>query len=335
LSNKVSPLGAIADRAQVAVFELGEATGGTIYYQVVDELTRIASSVRSFTANNAYKNYNTTAETYTLNVLVQLDSPDAETLAAEQGQAGLVEAGTASNLDLAAIADGINVFAERLYDALDGYARIGKVLVTDASLSSPVSFPFIRPACVSTGDRVLGGTPADFLIETTVPFDSHTWNGWMIDDLCTGFYIGRLGQLVTPWEDDLHLGYTMTHEFMHYAFDAPDLYKPLTDANCVNSSWDGSLMHNTGGWNGSRWALTELDRSASLTPCDHGTDIPWTWSHLREHGRYDKIPVATAPKDVINTRARGNPDGGALEIYILQQRPNGESSLRRYTPSDT
>ena len=228
------------------------------------------------------------------------------------------------------IAAGINVFAERLYDALDGYARLGRVLITDTNLDYPVNPPFLAPACDPQTTSL-----ADVLIQTTLPFDSHTWGGWSIDDACISFYVGRIGQLVVPWEDDLHFGYVSTHEMMHYAFNAPDLYgvggAAGTDGDCRNLDWDGSLMHNTGGFNG-RWELTELDRNPVLTPCDHGTP-PWTWDVLRE--RYTEVPAnPEGPIDhMFDDLARGNPDGGALEIWILNREP-GSSSLTRYTPDD-
>lgn len=336
------PLGNLIDQAQVALIEFEEVpliefeesnVEKTIYYQVVDNLSGAASPIRSFASRNAYTNYSSTEETYTLNVLVQLDSPDLETF---------VSGYLPSNLGLEDIARGINVFAERLYDALDGYARIGKVLITDTLLNNPVNLPVrgSSPVCASNSGTSISGTAADFLIQTTVPFDSHTWGGWMIDDPCTGFYIGRLGQLVKRWENDLHLGYIMTHEFMHYAFNAPDLYKEVAlDADCNNPAWDGSLMHNLGGWKDGRWNLTELDRSPFLTPCEHG-DEPWSWTVLRE--RYNKVPAATAPKGINNFNPRGNPDGGALDIYILRQGTSGldqgtseYSTLTHYTPDDT
>lgn len=323
LDKVAAPLGNLVDRAQVALIELEDTdVEKTIYYRVVDRESGGASSVRPLAARNAYTNYSSTVEKYTLNALVHLDSPDPEAAANTEAD---------WNLGLKDIADGINVFAERLYDALDGHARVGKVLITDAPLDYPPSLPTTGTACATVAGHPFGGTPADFLIQTTVPFDSHTWSDWMIEDRCTGFYIGRLGQLVRPWEDDLHLGYIMTHEFMHYAFNAPDLYPQLSEADCKNVQWDGSLMHNEGGWENDRWNLTELDRSATLTPCDHG-DEPWTWTVLRE--KYTRVPEATSPPDRGGSLARGNPDGGALEIYILQHGAQGDSTLRRYTPDD-
>jgi hypothetical protein len=89
-------------------------------------------------------------------------------------------------------------------------------------------------------------------------------------------------------------------------------------------------MHNTGGWVGDRWEMTELDRNQALTPCTHG-DAPWTWDELRT--RYTQVPPATAPEHVFDLLPRGNADGGALDIRILDREP-GASTFTRFTPDD-
>jgi hypothetical protein len=315
LGQAALPVANLVDRAQMAVLDDLEP-GSTVHYRILDRLSNTQSSVRTLSAANAYNSWN--GATYTINALVQLDAaalPDA--IPWDQGVRDL--------------AKGIDILAERTYDALDGYARIGTVLVTDTNLDYPANLPFLPGVvCASVaGVGAVGPTVADFLVQTSVPFDSHTWGGWAISDPCTALYIGRIGQLAVPWQDDLHLGYTMAHELMHYAFDAPDLYPLNSTADCRNLAWDGSLMHNEGGWNAEdgRWELTELDRSAQLTPCDHG-DEPWSWSVARS--RYKNVPAnANGPiLDVVNRQARGNPDGGALEVWVLDHQP-GTSTLAR------
>ena len=313
------PLLNAVDRAQMAVVD-DLQPGQTVTFHVRDQLSGDTSAQHSFTAGNAYESWN--GSNYRLNALVQLDSP-------------ALPDGIPFDLGVGDLADGMQIVAERLYDAMDGYAQMGTVLVTDTMLNYPVNIPFGlqsvfgSSACANgnfDGVGAVGHTLADFIVETSIPFDSHTFGGWMIDNPCVGFYIGRVGQLVVPWEDDLHLGYTMTHELMHYAFNAPDLYSLNSDADCRNLDWDGSLMHNTGGWNGQRWELTELDRDAVATPCDHGSQ-PYTWQVLRE--RYDQIPQNANPQNVVDTQARGNPTGGSLEIWVLDHEP-GNSRLCRY-----
>jgi CshA-type fibril repeat protein len=302
------------DTAGLAVAPL--LAGETYYFQVEDQLTGVRSAVGSFEAKNAYNDWN--GSVYTLDLLVALDTQSLpEDIPSDQA--------------LADIAAGINVFAERLYDALDGYARLGTVLITDTNLDWAGNIPFFAPACV---EEV--GSVADVLIQTTIPFDSHTWGGWSIDHPCIAFYVGRIGQLVVPWENDLHFGYVSTHEMMHYAFNAPDLYGEATveepnPADCRNLAWDGSLMHNTGGWAG-KWELTELDRNPTLTPCQHGS-LPWTWDALRE--RYTEVPLnPDGPIDhMFDDLARGNADGDALQILILDREP-AASTLTPYTPDD-
>jgi hypothetical protein len=137
------------------------------------------------------------------------------------------------------LADGIQVMAERIWDATDGYVRLGRVIVTDTVLNQPVNVPTGHPITCHPGPGEPAATQhtlADFLVQTSVPFDSHTYIGQtpMINNPCTAFYVGRLGQLVIPWEDDLHLGYVFAHEFGHYAFALDDLYPiaGLSTANC-------------------------------------------------------------------------------------------------------
>lgn len=313
------PLLNAVDRAQMVIVD-GLEPGQTVTYRIRDQLSGTTSTQHSFTAGNAYESWN--GSNYRLNALVQLDSqalPD----------------GIPFDLGVGDLADGMKIVAERLYDAMDGYAQMGTVIVTDTVLNYPLNLPFgVQSVFGDTGcgdanvDGIgaVGHTLADFIVETSIPFDSHTFSGWMVDNPCVGFYIGRVGQLVVPWEDDLHLGYTMTHELMHYAFNAPDLYLLNSDADCRNLDWDGSLMHNTGGWTGERWELTELDRDPVATPCQHGT-APYTWQVLRE--RYDQIPQNSNPQNVVDSQARGNPTGGSLEIWVLDHEP-GNSRLCRY-----
>jgi len=306
----------VADTAGIAITD-ALTRGATYYFQVEDKLTGAKSPIRSFAATNSYTDWN--GSTYTLDLLVQLD---LNSLPPE----------IPHDLAMADIAAGINIFAERVYDALDGYARIGRVIVTDTNLQYAANVPFQPAPCQNLTN--LG----DVLIQTTVPFDSHTFTPWRIDDPCTQFYVGRIGQLVIPWQDDLHFGYVMTHEMMHYAFSAPDLYAEGSAdsgviADCRNTTWDGSVMHNTGGYKG-QWELTELDRNPKLTPCNMGNN-PYSWDALRQ--RYTNVPLnPDGPIDhIIDEKARGNPDGGALDIWILNRQPDGTSTLTPYTPNDT
>lgn len=120
---------------------------------------------------------------------------------------------------------------------------------------------------------------------------------------------------------------------MHYAFNSPDLY-PLANSttDCRNLDWDGSLMHNTGGYAG-KWELTELDRNPTLTPCIHG-NAPWSWDVLRT--RYTNVPLAPEGPiaDMYNPNAKGDPDGSAFEVWLINREP-GSSTMTRYFPDDT
>ena len=311
LTNTVEPAPNVADTAGLAIVD-GLTKGATYYFQVEDKVSGAKSDIKSFVASNAYTDWN--GSTYTLDLLVQLD---LQSLPSE----------IPHDLAMADIAAGINVFAERVYDALDGYARLGKVIITDTNSAYAANVPFQPVPCQNRTNL------ADVLIQTTVPFDSHTFTPWRIDDPCTQFYVGRIGQLVVPWEDDLHFGYVATHEMMHYAFSAPDLYPEAPNGNggnCRNLDWDGSVMHNTGGFNNGKWELTELDGNPTPTPCVHGTN-GWSWDILRQ--RYTNVPAETPIDHMFEDKPRGNEDGGALEIWILDREP-GASTLTRYTPDD-
>ncbi|HEX2122565.1 MAG TPA: cadherin-like domain-containing protein, partial [Thermoanaerobaculia bacterium] len=311
LTGMTEPTPNVPDTAGMAIAD-GLTIGTTYYYQVEDKATGAKSAIGSFVAANSYEDWN--GSTYTLDLLVQLD---LQSLPPE----------IPHDLAMADIAAGINVFAERVYDALDGYARIGRVIVTDTNSAYAANVPFQPIPCQNMTNL------ADVLIQTTVPFDSHTFTPWRNADPCTQFYVGRIGQLVVPWEDDLHFGYVMTHEMMHYAFSAPDLYPEAPNGgggNCRNLAWDGSVMHNTGGYNGGKWELTELDRNPTDTPCEHGSNA-WSWDVLRQ--RYTNIPANGPIDHMFEDKARGNEDGGALEIWILDREP-GASTLTRYTPDD-
>lgn len=337
---KPVPATGIPDTAGIAIKDDRTLAGKTIYWRAVDDLTGEASEVKSFEAINAYTAWDAEDRTYTLNLLVTLDS---ESLPKE----------IPADLALENIADGMNIFAERLYDAMDGYARLGKVLITDTNLDYPGNVPDAVPVSFTGGGPLAcpAGNLADVLIETAPPFDSHTWGGFAINDECTSFYVGREGQLVVPWEDDLHLGYVSTHEMMHYAFSAPDLYNvanvnqaaPISGDNqswCRNEAWDGSVMHNSGGWTGLRWSLSELDRNPVTTPCDH-EGKPYTWDVLRQ--RYTNVPdsprtgpIGNGIEHMVDDQARGNEDGDALEITILDRsQATSSSSCTSFTPDDT
>jgi len=319
LDRTAAPEPGLPDTAQMVMFD-GLTVGLTYYAQVVDTRTGEASSTVSFRAVNAYTD---PGDPYTIDLVAQLDSPERPVV--DRGPDGA---------NLADIARGMDIMAERTWDASDGFVRVGRVLVTDTNLDHAANVPFYNNApCGFTK-----GNMADFLIQTTIPHDSHTWSGFAIESPCTQISLGRRGQLLaTRWRDDLHLGYVATHELMHYAFNSPDLYSATGPGGCANPDWNGSIMHNSGGWAGSRWYLTELDDGTSLTPCQMTGSS--SWARLR--GRYGRVPVRNATTGFYNSHAalaRGNPDGsavkaGGLEIWVLKRLPGG-STLTRFEYSE-
>lgn len=347
------PLGDVVDTAGVAIIDVprAEATPGRdVYYRVRDLTTDDLSPVKTFKAGNAWRS-DAADGIYEINAIFQIDSED-------------LPDGVPFDQGLAEAANAVEILAERIWDASDGYTRIANVLVTDTELNYPLYVPFGGAGCAGTIDAqgyAVQHTLADFIVQTTIPFDSHTFgsNPPVIDSPCTAFYLGRVGQLVVPWEDDLHMGYVMAHEFGHYAFGFADLYPALGgDAQCSAGTsggppsnaagrWDITLMHNTGGWTGNRWTHTELDRGEAYTDCDYGslngdhtsgsTDV--SWAILSRAAFYSSIPAAGRlgtylpdHDDSAFDRARGNPNGGALDIYILNHQA-GLSQMRHEVKS--
>ncbi|HLF16512.1 MAG TPA: hypothetical protein VI796_03660, partial [Candidatus Thermoplasmatota archaeon] len=298
LSNVVLPLGDVVDTAGIAIMDIEPAlvdSEANIYFQVVDQNDPTNESpIEFFPMGNAWNSQVSDDGIYEIDALMVLDT---------EGSPEEVP-----DLSLDEMARAVDVFAERVWDMTDGYVRIGKVLITDTVLNYPNNIPNpIVPPVFPLTEIPVGGvppsatcvansgqpttvetpagavnvehTPADFMVETTFPFDSHTWGGGVpvIADPCTAFYIGRVGQLITPWENDLHMGYVMTHEFGHYALGLADLYN--AGGNCQagiteppgGKNYDISVMHNAGGWNGVRWVQTELDRVS--TPCPRSGGI--------------------------------------------------------------
>ncbi len=329
--DQVVPVADAPDTAGLSYID-GLEVGSTYYVAIEDQLSGAITPPIELAAANAYNDLAPNTEqdasqasfkpnVYTIDLVVQLDSQAAP----ESG---------ASDATLDDIARSVNVLAERVYDALDGHVRLGQVLITDTNVAGAGAVtgpPLHSPGTCETPQNL-----ADILFTTAVPFSSQTFH-YAIAEQCTPIYMGREGQLVVPWEGDLHMGATAAHEMMHYSIGAPDLYG-TGDATgtgaggCRNLDWDGSLMHNSGGWVGDRWELTELDTDPSLTPCGDHAGKPYSWDEAQS--RYTAIPDRTVIEDMINKKPRGNADGGALDIRILDREP-GASTLVAYEPDDS
>lgn len=334
LSRIATPIGDALDTAGVALIDIDRSdvvSNPTVYFRVKDLATGQTSPTRSFASGNAWTS-NVMDGVYEIDALFQVDAPASpDAVPYDQG--------------LWDFAAGVDILAERVWDATDGYARIGTVLITDTQLNYPVNIPFGNPV----GGGVCGpsqtqqgatvqNTMADFVVETAVPFDSHTYGLTppAIDHACTPFYVGRVGQLIaSPWASDLHIGAVLAHEFGHYAFGFDDLYPALSGdtGNCwvgvtgapnnTLGAYDITIMNNQFGWTGSRWVGSEIDRAA--TSCNRGTAGKTSWPLFRqsypgvpERGRNgDDLPDHT---DSDYLTPRGNPDGGLLNVFVLDHR---------------
>lgn len=298
--------------------------GGLPWYaRLEDKATGAVSELIEVDPSNAYRAWN--GSTYTINLVVRADTaalPDD----------------VPHDQSLRNLAAGMNVLAERVYDAWDGFARLGKVLITEGpGPHTPMT----------TADCMVGVQTdyADIVSSTVSPFMSAAFL-YGIESPCGRIDMGRMGWLFANlWPDDLEWASVAMHELGHYAFGTPDLYPTggrSADAtgvrlgpDCRNLEWDGSIMHNSGGWNAvtDRWEMTEVDRNPVLTPCRNDYN-PYSWDTARY--RYPNIPLRpNGPiEHIVDDQARGNEDGGALDIWILDRPAAGPARLTPYTPVD-
>lgn len=315
MNRSINPAVLVPDTAGMIFIE-GARACPTVHAELVDQISGVRSPHISFASTNAYTDSYGPGDPYDIDLVVQVDSPAQPQV---PGAPSL-----RPDLTLAEVAEGVNVMAERLYDALDGHARLRNVVVTDTLVDYAANVPFYP----TFGCAQRRANLADILFQTTIPFDSHTWGGFAIADPCTQISMGRAGQLVVRYTGDLHMGYVMTHELMHYAFNSPDLYSVAGSGGCSDraSGRDVSIMHNSGGWSG-RWWLTELDRdidrsTSGFSGCRGGTS---SWKTLTS--RYSAIANTNTIDHGDSTRARGNPDGGVLNIMVLSRSAPGFSTL--------
>lgn len=345
LNHVARPPGGNPDTAGIAVTDIPEdEVGRTVYYRIVDGITGTRSDVRSFQAANGWTSDGSDG-VHEIDLLVQVDSEALPSVAP-------VDVG------LRDLALAMDVSAERIWDASDGYARIDDVVVTDTAVSYPANPPYGASSCVA--NRQVNGwdvqhTVADVLVQTTVPFDSHTFSKAM-EDPCRAIYMGRLGQLVVEWGGlgggyaFVHFGQVAAHELGHYAMNLNDLYPLAGSADCwsgtsgkpgADTDGDGfpenhdiSMMHNDFGYNGFRWQGSELDRGDSVTPCDYGAEKA-SWPIFA--GLYPAAPSIQQLQDAPNKdpfpnhndsdyrQPFGNPDGPAggdgYDAFVLDSEP--------------
>lgn len=318
LTKTALPAGIPAAPSQMAFVDVDRGQG--VYLAVEDVGTGEQTPIQHVVPRNSYRSYDKRASAYTVNLALWLDSEASP--------------GASPDADLQLIAEGVNVMAERVYDALDGDVRIGKVLISDAPIGrTPHARTFQYDATACEESRTIG---ADVILMTAFPSSSETNGRWMIDDPCGAVFLGRLGPYGSIWQNELDLGGIMTHELMHYAFGLADQYpKPDGvgdgDADCINDLFDMSLMNKIPTYSGDRWTFTELDRNADDTPCDHGT-VAWSWPTLITRYRKVSNPSPNVPAGIVDRLAKGNPDGGALEIWLLDHAPGRGAVLNPYAP---
>ncbi|HLF15833.1 MAG TPA: hypothetical protein VI796_00125, partial [Candidatus Thermoplasmatota archaeon] len=353
------PVGDVVDTAGIVFldnYDLPRGNKTEVFFRFVDESGGAfatsppdSSPIHSFVQGNAMQS-DTHDDVYEVNVVVALDS---EALPSE----------VPADLGLADLVQGIDIFAERVWDYTDGNLRIASVLIMDRIHSYPTG-P-LDAAGGAAGIVQAGGEPItcglpsataegmqvdhtfpDFIIETSPPFDSHTSkndaSGPLIKSSCYGFYVGRDGWLyANPWTP-ADLGAVFAHEFGHYALNLDDLYPTGlpgdSGATCWEgtsgtpgdgSNWDVSVMHNGFRWDGQRWVGSELD--SVQTPCSNIGTATYSWNLFTKW--YPEVPLMRNGNGRPNhfdsdyQVMQGNPDGGALDVYVLDREP-GLSKLQ-------
>ncbi|HLF16169.1 MAG TPA: PKD domain-containing protein, partial [Candidatus Thermoplasmatota archaeon] len=350
LTRVAHPVGDAVDTAGIVFLDNDERPEGNktvVYFRFVDEsggafatVPPDPSPIQSFVLGNAMQS-DTHDDAYEVNLVVALDS---EALPSD----------VPADLGLKDLVEGIDIFAERVWDYTDGYLRIGEVLLMDRVNSYPTgpvddvegaAGPVCVPATIQQNGAQYSRSLPDVIIETVPPFDSHTKKNAvgppMITNYCYGAYLGREGWLyANPWTPE-DLGAVLAHEFGHYALNLDDLYRTQLPgdkgATCWEGTggppggggnWDISVMHNGFRWDGERWVGSELD--SLQTPCSWGGATP-SWTLFNEW--YPEVPLMRNGNGRPNhfdsdyQLLKGNPDGGALDVYLLDREP-GLSKLQ-------
>jgi hypothetical protein len=346
LDDVARPPGGNPDTAGIAVTDIPrDDVNRTIYYRIVDGISGKHTDVRSFPATNGWTS-DASDGVHEIDLVVQIDSESLPSV-------------TPIDVGLQDLALGMDVAAERIWDASDGYARVDDVVVTDTALSYAANVPYGGTGCAA--DPQANGydvqhTVADVLVQSSLPLDSHTFAKAM-EDPCRAIYMGRLGQLVVQWGglgggfDFVHFGQVAAHELGHYAMNLPDLYPLAGTGDCWSGvtgepgadvdnddepeNHDISMMHNEFGYNGARWQGSEIDRGNAITPCNYGNE-PASWPILA--GLYPGVPTIQELEDdpdetpypnhddSDHREPFGNPDGVAgsgdgYDAYVLDSEP--------------
>lgn len=337
-----------ADSAGFAVADLDRAEfapGRVVHFRVADARNGTASEPRSFALGNAWTS-DARDGAYEVNLLAQLDT-------------NALPEGTPADQGLLEAAAAVDVAAERLYDAADGYLRLGTVLLTDTVLDHPVASP-LGPVvdvhashdgrrvgtCGDPGTATVDGTNAqptvaDVLFSVAGATNASFGAGVpAIDTPCEAVPMGRLRTSETNGTGDLHAGFATARGLARYAVGLDDLGTGGADCWVGTEgtpgidawAFDVSMMNAKAGWNGTRWVGSELDRGPT-TPCDYGQRrASWplftTW--------YPRVPTLGRTGDGLpyhldsyHDLARGNPDGGRFEVFVLDQHPP-QSRLVRF-----
>jgi hypothetical protein len=193
----------------------------------------IYSRERTFTSINAVNNWDNELQNYTVNLFVYFNF-DANQDNFDTWESYLREA------------------ARRIYDATDGYIRIGTVVMTDSPEGDFADFDYVADMKIgffrerdgynaTGGDYYAIGRPNIF-IELGIYGDYYR-EDWTDDP--TGY----------PWAPPV-----ITHEFGHYALGLRDEYYYVDDSVvyfCTNNTYNSSLMSSLGDWSGWEWTGTE------------------------------------------------------------------------------
>lgn len=205
---------------------------------------------------------------------------------------------------------GLDVYAQRLFDATDGHVRSGLVLAL--ALDPRRANAGGRLSCVDLGGWVILQTRADLCdVAPDLVFSHDNAVGAAANARMDGIrsrdgriFVNALVETTAPLVASAQeLGSVLAHEMGHYAFGMPDLYTSGPD--CYDPTTRVSLM-------GASREAVELDDDVARCPNEaHLPGYVPSWRYLRE--RFPDVPDRpTGP------RPGPSGDGGAHRVALLR-----------------
>jgi hypothetical protein len=207
----------------------------------------VYSRERTFTSINAVNNWDNESQSYTVNLFVYSNF-DANQGNFDTWESYLREA------------------AGRIYDATDGYIRVGAVVMTDSPEGDFADFD-------SVADMKIGFFPG------RGGYNATGGDYYGIGRLNIFMELGIYGDYYgNPWTDPTLASWpppTITHEFCHYALGLRDEYFDSTFF-CTNDTYNSSIMSSLGYWSGWSWTGTEW---LPIPPFNYYSELCMDFTH--------------------------------------------------------